>query len=141
VTIGHGFRFLAHTADMGIEARAASRAAVVEELTRGLITLMFGDSRAEARVKARLIARGNDPVELLVSCLNEVVYWSEKDNLVPSALDVELIDDGDLQATISGEPFDPARHCIERQVKSVTYHQACLDETPEGWYARVYVDL
>jgi SHS2 domain-containing protein len=141
VTIGHGFRFLAHTADMGIEARAASREAVVEEITRGLITLMFGNSRAEGRVKARLIARGNDPVELLVSCLNEVVYWSEKDNLVPSALDVELIDDGELQATISGEPFDPARHNVERQVKSVTYHQACLDEKPEGWYARVYVDL
>ena len=126
---------------MGIEARAASREAVVEEMARGLITLMFGNIRAEARTKAKLIVRGNDPVELLVSCLNEVVYWSEKDNLVPSALDVELIGIGELRATISGEPFDQARHSIERQVKSVTYHQACLDETPGGWYARVYVDL
>jgi len=141
VTLGQGFRLLAHTADMGIEAHAASREAVIEEITRGLTTLMFGDIRAEARVKEKLIVRGNDPVELLVSCLNEVVYWSEKDNLVPAALDVESFGIGELQATICGEPFDPDRHSIERQVKSVTYHQACLDETPGGWYARVYVDL
>jgi SHS2 domain-containing protein len=126
---------------MGIEANAASREAVVEEMTRGLITLMFGDIHAEERVKARLIALGDDPVELLVRCLNEVVYWCEKDNLVPTALDVEAFGTGELQAIISGEPFDPARHCVERQVKSVTYHQACLEKTPGGWYARVYVDL
>jgi SHS2 domain-containing protein len=141
VTSGHRFRLLAHTADMGIEARAASREAVVEEMTRGLILLMFGDNRAEARIKARIVVRGDDPVELLVSCLNEVVFWSEKDHLVPAALEVESIGNGQLQATISGEPFDPERHCVERQVKSVTYHQACLDQTPDGWHARVYVDL
>ena len=126
---------------MGIEARAASREAVVEEMTRGLILLMFGDNRAEARIKARIVVRGDDPVELLVSCLNEVVFWSEKDNLVPAALEVESIGNGQLQGTISGEPFDPERHCVEHQVKSVTYHQACLDQTPDGWHARVYVDL
>ena len=117
---------------MGIEARAASREAVVEEMTRGLIKLMFGDSRTEARVKARLIAQGSDPVELLVGCLNEVVYWSEKDNLVPSALIVESIGNNELQAIITGEPFDPERHCAERQVKSVTYHLACFEEASDG---------
>jgi SHS2 domain-containing protein len=126
---------------MGIEARAASREAVVEEMVRGLAAMIFGCSPATERVTAKLAVRAEDPVELLVSCLNEVVYWSEKDNLVPAAMHIESIRNGELLATIAGEPFDPDRHCIERQVKSVTYHQACIDETPGGWYARVYVDL
>ncbi len=141
MTLGNSFRLLEHTADMGIEARAGSCHEVLEEMARGLTMLVFGDSPAVAKVKAEISVRAADPVELLVSWLNEVVYWSEKDNLVPTAFRVESIGDNELQATISGEPFDSERHAVERQVKSVTYHQACLEETPDGWYARVYVDL
>lgn len=54
---------------------------------------------------------------------------------------IEGLGDDHLRATYSCEPFDPRRHSVERQVKSVTYHQACLEETAGGWYARVYVDL
>jgi SHS2 domain-containing protein len=126
---------------MGIEARAASREKVVEEMARGLTALMFGRSPVVARVTTNFVVRAEDPVELLVSCLNELVYWSEKGNLVPTALHVETFGDGELQGTIAGEVFDPQRHGVERQVKSVTYHQACLEETLAGWYARVYVDL
>ena len=141
MTPAEGFRLIEHTADMGIEARAASREAVVEEMVQGLVALIFGRSPVTRRVTAKILVQAEDPVELLVSCLNEVVYWSEKDDLVPAALHVESIRNGELLATIAGEPFDPERHSIERQVKSVTYHQACLDKIPGGWYARVYVDL
>ena len=135
------FRLIEHTADMGIEARAASPEGVVEAMAQGLAALIFGRCQAAALVTAGISVRAEDPVEMLVCCLNEIVYWSEKDNMVPSALRVESLDYGQLQATIAGEPFDPGRHAIERQVKCVTYHQACFEKTPEGWYARVYVDL
>jgi SHS2 domain-containing protein len=138
---GKGFRFLAHTADMGIEARAARRDQVLAEMIRGLKTLAFGRSPAQEQVRVRLVVCGDDPVELLVNCLNEVVYWSEKNNMVPAALHVESLAGCELKAILTGEPFDPERHSIERQIKSVTYHQACFEEKPEGWYARVYVDL
>jgi SHS2 domain-containing protein len=141
LTPGDGFRLIEHTADMGIEARAANCEAVVEAMARGLAALIFGRSTAVPRIRATIALRGADPVELLVSCLNEVVYWSAQGNLVPAALHVESLRNGELRATISGEPFDPGRHSIEREVKSVTYHQACLDQVPGGWYARVYVDI
>lgn len=126
---------------MGIEARAASRAAVLEEMFRGLAELMFGSSPAKARVSSVIVSRGADPAELLVGLLNEVVYWCEQDNRVPAQLHIEALDGHEVRAAIAGEPFDPERHAVERQVKSVTYHQACLEERAEGWYARVYVDL
>jgi SHS2 domain-containing protein len=126
---------------MGIEARAASREGVVEAMAKGLSRLIFGRSQAAGLVTAGIAVRAEDPVEMLVSCLNEVVYWSERDDMVPSALHVESLDNGELRATIAGEPFDPGRHAVERQVKCVTYHQACFEKTSDGWYARVYVDL
>lgn len=141
VTPKSGFRLLEHTADMGIEACATSREAVVEMMAQGLVTLIFGTFPASARVTEVITVRAEDPVELLVSCLNELVFWSESEDMVPAELHVKSIDNGELVATISGEPFDPDRHGVDRQVKSVTYHQACLEQTSKGWYARVYVDL
>jgi SHS2 domain-containing protein len=141
LTFNYGFRLLAHTADMGIEARAESCERVVEEMARGLTKLMFGRSPATELIKKSFAVHAEDPVELLVNCLNEFVYWSEKSNLVPAALHIERIGNGELRGTMTGEVFDPQRHDVEREVKSVTYHQACLEKTSAGWYARVYVDL
>ena len=126
---------------MGIEARAESLPAILREMAKGLKVLMFGESRALAEMDSEIAVQADDLTELLVCWLNEVTYWCEKDNLVPAEFRISQLGKTGLRATVSGEPFDPMRHTVERQVKSVTYHQACLVETPEGWCARVYVDL
>ena len=135
------YKLIEHTADMGIEAWADSAVAVLQEMAQGLKSLMFGDSPACVKMHTKIVLHAEEPVELLVCWLNEIVYWSEQDNLVPAAFCIELVNHAALRATVSGEPFDPLRHSVERQVKSVTYHQACLQKRPEGWHARVYVDL
>jgi SHS2 domain-containing protein len=42
---------------------------------------------------------------------------------------------------LHGEPFDPSRHRAGTVVKGATYHQASLAAGPEGWQARVIVDV
>jgi len=135
------YKLIEHTADIGIDARADSPEAVLQDMAQGLKILMFGESPALAKFDAQITVHAEDLTELLVCWLNEVAYWSEKNNLVPAGFRIDLLTETDLRATVSGEPFDPLRHAVERQVKSVTYHQACLEEVPEGWRARVYVDL
>lgn len=141
MTSGHDFRLLAHSADMGIEARATSCPGLLEEMARGLTALIFGESPTAGEVRGEIVVYAEDRVELLVAWLNELVYRVERDNLVPATFRIEALGNDYLRATFSGEPFDPRRHSVERQVKSVTYHQACLEERADGWYGRVYVDL
>ena len=136
-----GYRLLEHTADMGIEARAESCPKVLEEMARGLTMILFGDSPVSASVVTEIHLREEDSVELMVAWLNEILYWCEQNNLVPVASRIDALEEGELWATLSGEPFDPKRHHVERQVKAVTYHKVTLKETSGGWYARVYVDL
>ncbi len=135
------YKLIEHTADMGIEARADSLVDVLREMAQGLKTLIFGASPVSAKLDTEIIVQAEELTELLVCWLNEIAYWSERDNLVPAEFCIEMVSDTVLHGTVSGEPFDPRRHTVERQVKSVTYHQACLEEVPEGWHARVYVDL
>jgi SHS2 domain-containing protein len=37
--------------------------------------------------------------------------------------------------------MDRTRHQLRLMVKAVTYHQLALERTPQGWHARVYVDI
>ena len=136
-----GYRLLEHTADMGIEARAESCPKVLEEMARGLKMILFGDSPVSASVVTKIHLREENPVELMVAWLNEILYWCEQNNLVSAASRIDALEEGELWATLSGEPFDQKRHHVERQVKAITYYQACLEETSGVWHARVYVDL
>jgi SHS2 domain-containing protein len=40
-----------------------------------------------------------------------------------------------------GEPFDRSRHRARVAIKAVTYHQFAVTRTPEGFEARVFLDL
>jgi SHS2 domain-containing protein len=126
---------------MGIEARAESCPKVLEEMARGLTMILFGDSPVSASVVTEIHLREEDSVELMVAWLNEILYWCEQNNLVPVETRIDALEEGELWATLSGEPFDQKRHHVERQVKAITYYQACLEETSGAWHAKVYVDL
>jgi SHS2 domain-containing protein len=136
-----GYRLLEHTADMGIEARAESCPKVLEEMASGLMMILFGDSPVSASIVTKIHLREENSVELMVAWLNEILYWCEQNNFVSAATRIDALEEGELWATLSGEPFDQKRHHVERQVKAITYYQACLEETSGAWYAKVYVDL
>ena len=86
------YKLIEHTADMGIEAWAGSAVMALLEMAQGLKSLMFGESPASSRLATEIVLHAEDPAELLVCWLNEIVYWSEKDNLVPAAFRVELFE-------------------------------------------------
>ncbi len=103
--------------------------------------VLFGDSPVSASIVTKVHLREENSVELMVAWLNEILYWCEQNNLVLAASRIDTLEEGELWATLSGETFDQKRHHVERQVKAITYYQACLEETSGAWHARVYVDL
>ena len=135
------FRLLAHTADIGLEAVAPTRNELFEVAARGLRAMLFGRSPAEATLRLEVCLGADEPGELLVRWLNEILCLCEMTRLVPADFAIAACTDRQLTATISGEPFDPDRHTVERVAKAVTYHQLTVEERKGGWYARVYIDL
>lgn len=141
VTRRPGFRLLAHTADIGLEATAPSRAELFVAAAEGFKVLIYGDSPATAASRHPVQLAAGDGAELLVAWLNEILFLCEADRLVPASFEIVDLTEQTLAAVISGEPFDPARHMVERTAKAVTYHRLVVEERPGRWYARVYIDL
>jgi len=137
-----GFRLLEHTADMGIEAVAASREALFVQAARGLLAVLGGGpgpGAVEQVVPMELDC--DDLEELLVWWLNEVLHLVQGRGRWPQAILLEKVEDGSLRGRIAVRGMTDQQDRPQREVKAVTYHQLCVRRTRQGWLARVYLDL
>src|SRR5947209_19018095 len=94
-----------HTSELELRVRAPSPEQAVSDATAALGELL-GDATGDA-VERELEVAAGDPAGLLAAWLEELVFLSEREQLVPEAArDVEL-DDGRLRARLvarSGTP-------------------------------------
>jgi SHS2 domain-containing protein len=51
------------------------------------------------------------------------------------------IEDKRVMLTVTGEPLDPSRHTVLREIKAVTAHAMVVERFPGGYLARFVVDV
>lgn len=132
-----------HTGDIGFEVRAASRERLHEEAARALFEIIVDDLdtvRPERRVVVE-IGEAQDSEDLLVRFLSELLFLHDARGWLFAGAEVLALDAHRILAEGLGEPFDPARHRIAREVKAVTYHGLRLGRDGTGWTARIVLDL
>ena len=134
------FEILEHTADIGLQARAATREELYEALGEGLATLQgawFPDRGTERPVKVE----APDPEALLVSWLDELLFLHEAEDAVFAGLAVDRVDDTTLSARVRLAPRGD-RELEGVGVKAATYHRVEVSSAPDGgWMGRVYLDV
>jgi SHS2 domain-containing protein len=136
-----GYRIFDHTADLGVEVTGAT----LEELYAGaafaLFDLLTDLSAVRSGVAREIVVLGEEPADLLVNFLREILYaWNGDRFLMKSCL-IREVSPQRLKVLLRGEPFDPARHRILKEIKAVTYHQASVEKTGDVWLARVIFDV
>ncbi len=92
-------------------------------------------------VRREVRAEGEDLEELLVAFLGELLYLHDAEGLLFRRARVLEGPDRQVRAEVLGEPFDPGRHRIERQIKAVTYHGLRVQKTRGAWRATVILDI
>lgn len=131
-----------HTADLGVEVTGAT----LEELYAGAAFALFDlltDLTAVGAGKFREIdVDGENPADLLVNFLREVLYAWNGEGFLMQGCDIRLLTPRRLSAVLDGEGFDPDRHRILKEIKAVTYHHCSVLAAPAGgWVARVVFDV
>lgn len=135
------FRILEHTADIGFEATAASRAGLFAEAVRAFAAIAFEqDTIAPASIRTVDIS-GDDEAERLINTLEEVLYLFDAGIFATRDCDVDRRDDDRLLVHLRGEPRDTDRHRWRLMIKAVTYHGLDVGERDGAWRARVFLDV
>lgn len=135
------FETFDHTADIGLRVTAATLEELFVEAARGLTSLLvenIDDVRPSLTETIRLV--GSETDYLLFDWLNELLFRFETRRLLCCEFVVRLSDQG-LEATIRGEPSDPARHRLAHEVKAITYHGLSVQQTESGWQTELILDI
>ena len=138
------YRFLDHTADMGVEIEAASFEELLSEGLLALTDSLTEVGEVEVEVERQVELRAPSREDLLVEWLNELVYLFETESVLFRLAELRVEEEGDgwrLCGMLRGERYDPARHRIKTLIKAVTYHQLQVTSSSRGWQARVIFDI
>ena len=139
------YRFVPHTADIRASIEAPSLRRLLEELVQVLRELTVGDREVRPRTGRVIAVQAPDPPELLLALSREVLDAFQLDGFVPSRLEIDALteppDTPSLKGRVMGEPFDPARHETQPEIKALTRHGLLAEPTPDGWRAQLLFDV
>ena len=136
-----GFRILDHTADVGLEARGANLPELFSNAARGMFAIIGCLDSIKPSEQRTVEATADNPENLLVNWLSELLYLSATQRMLFSRFDITEIDQQHIAAKAIGEPIDLSRHELCAEIKAVTYHDLKVEKTDDGWTARVLFDI
>lgn len=121
------YKFIEHTADVGVEGYGATLAQAFAGAACGLFAII-SEPATVRETEAREIKLSEANLEdLLFEWLGRLIYLFDTEKLLFRRFEVVLVGEGGLEATCYGESYDPSRHHLKRGVKAVTYHQLRVD--------------
>lgn len=135
------YRLFDHTADLGLEVSAATIEELYAAAALSLFDLLTDLTRVRAGIAREVVVTGEDPAEVMVNFLREILYlWNGEQFLVKTCQVLEATPRR-LKTLLRGEGFVPARHRTKQEIKAVTYHRAAVRKTERGWVATVVCDV
>jgi protein archease len=134
-------KFVDHTADAGIAVEAPNLARLFERAAWGMFFVTTDVSAARATETTRISIEAPDRVALLVRWLSDLNYRHVTEHRIFSEFKVLALGEHHLEAEVSGEIFDPARHTIFTEIKAVTFHGLQIERDDRGWKAQIIFDL
>ena len=130
-----------HTADIGLHAYGDTLADLFIHAAQGMESLMVPPEQVRVVTSREITVEGRDTVALLVAWLNELIVLFDTDYLLFSEFAIGTITETRLTARASGEPYDAQRHELSSAIKAVTWHEAAVNHTDQGYQARIIFDI
>ena len=130
-----------HTADIGMHAFGTSLSELFIHAAQGMESLQVDPACVNAVESRNISAEGHDPISLLIAWLDELIFLFDTEYLLFRDFEIESITTTRIVGHASGEKYDPQRHDLSSAIKAVTWHEAAIVQTDEGYRARIIFDL
>ena len=141
------FEIIEHPADVGFLAYGATLAELFANAALAMCALACGPEKIEERIERTIFSRGASVESLLYAWLAEILAVADGEQIACRRVDIiyfrepEKEKSGEARGILFGEKFDRDRHSAGTYIKAVTLHQFQVERVPEGFRARVFLDL
>jgi len=130
-----------HTADIGLHAYGSTLSELFIHAAQGMESLMVPPEQIRIQVSRQLEVDGHDIVSLLIAWLNELIILFDTEYLIFCQFEVESLTETHARGRASGEPYDAQHHELSSAIKAVTWHEAAVEQTDDGYKARLIFDI
>ncbi|MBX5459016.1 MAG: archease [Thermogemmatispora sp.] len=137
------FEVFEHTADVGLQVYGRTLPELFIHAAEGMESLMVPLEQVEPRIRREVEVEGDDLVSLLIAWLSRLIFLFDTEFLLFRQFEIEDFSETQLKmkARASGEPYDEQRHELSSAIKAVTWHQAEVVSTANGYRARIIFDI
>jgi SHS2 domain-containing protein len=145
--MSHGFHFLddVATADLAFDASGDSLQELFQGATCAVIEALADPTTVGSTWRQTIERSDENPAELLFDWLLDLVYWKDAAGVVFNRSELTLIrqDHGGWKLTglLFGEPVNGSAQTLRADVKGVTKHLYCLEQSGGQWIVRVVLDV
>ena len=130
-----------HTADIGLHAYGHTLSELFIHAAQGMESLMVAPEQVRIVTSREITVEGHDAVSLLINWLNELIFFFDTEYLLFRDFDISFMAEQRLVARASGEVYDVQRHELSSAIKAVTWHEAAITPTDDGYQARIIFDI
>jgi SHS2 domain-containing protein len=135
------FRFIEHTADVGVVVYGKSLTELFQNAAESFFSVLIELKNIHGEESRRFSIDAPGLEELLVSWLNEFLYLFETQGLLFSRFEIKNLSHEHLEATAWGEKYTAEKHSIKRVIKAVTFHQLSIQKQKGRWKTQIIFDL
>lgn len=131
------FEEVEHTADLALRVWGEDLAALFISAARGMAWLMADPEGIEVEVEFTVELSAGDVETLLVTWLGELLYLSERENLVFTEFDLEQVSSTHLVGKVRGGAPERWRN----HIKAATFSELDIREMESGLGTNVVFDV
>ena len=138
------YEYLEHTGDIGIRAYGGTLEELFINAAQGLLETIADLGTVGTTTETEIEVSAESLEDLMVAWLDELNFRHEVEEIFFRRVEIREISEAPsrLVAIAYGEPVDFTKHVVYTEVKSITYHQLIVEQTPDDqWMAQVIFDL
>ncbi|MCX8056713.1 MAG: archease [Ignavibacteria bacterium] len=138
------YKFLEHTADIGIEVRANNLTEAFIEAIYALLELIFNKNFKEfisSNGYEFLEIQSVDSDSLFVDTLNEILFLIDTKKIIPLKPEIIELSNNSLKLKFKPYQFDFSELPMHIYVKAVTFHQLEIIQNKKSVTIKFYLDI
>ena len=134
------YKIIEHTADIGIKITGRFLTELFWKAMHATADLLSGGIEIEPRIERGFSTKEENIETALVSILEEIIYFFEKESFLPSMCSVRIKEDA-YEIRLKGDIVSAEDLKNGTEIKAVTYHQLEIKEVRGGFQATVIFDV
>ncbi|MBI4529759.1 MAG: archease [Deltaproteobacteria bacterium] len=135
------YRTLSRTSDLALKIAGKTQAELLENSAYALFDVLTDIERVQAQEKLSLEVDGVDRHDLIANWVRELLYLFQGGGYLIKECRLREVRESYARGEVSGEKFDPDRHEIRREIRSVIYDQTRMEKTGDLWTAQVVLEI